>query len=97
MAPTINCGSQRPALNSAPAISSNGAIYLVSRAQFADRYAYLVAVNPDLTQKWIASFRGRLKDGCNVIVPPNGTPAAHRGYDYWCGSIHQQLADRQGD
>lgn len=73
VAPTITCGSQRPALNATPAIASNGVIYLISRAQFDDRYGYLVAVNPDLTQKWIASFRNRFHDGCNILVPPNGT------------------------
>jgi outer membrane protein assembly factor BamB len=32
-----------------------------------------VAVNPDLTVKWAASLRDRLRDGCGVMLPPNGT------------------------
>ena len=54
--PTQACGFQRPGLNVAPAIASNGTIYTISRAHFNGRYAYLVAVNPDLTPKWIALF-----------------------------------------
>ncbi|HEV3036267.1 MAG TPA: hypothetical protein VHA33_00510 [Candidatus Angelobacter sp.] len=64
--PTIPCGTQRAALNIAPAIAPNGTIYTISRAHFDSRYAYLVAVNPNLTGKWAASFRGRLNDGCGV-------------------------------
>ncbi len=64
--PTINCGSQRAALNIAPAIAPDGTIYTISRAHVASRYNYLVAVNPNLTGKWAASFRGRLNDGCGV-------------------------------
>jgi outer membrane protein assembly factor BamB len=63
------CGSQRPGLNVAPAIAPDGTVYTVSRAHFNDRYAYLVAVNPDLTPKWAASLRGNLADGCGVLVP----------------------------
>lgn len=70
----IVCGSQRPGLNIAPAIAPDGTIYTVSRAHFSPRDSYLVAVNPDLTPKWIASLRDRLHDGCIVLLPPNGTP-----------------------
>lgn len=53
----------------APAIAPDGTIYTVSRAHHNGRYAYLVAVNPDLTPRWAASLRGRLRDGCGVLVP----------------------------
>lgn len=67
------CGSQRSALNVAPAITPDGStIYTVSRAHFNSTYAYLIAVNSDLTLKWAASLRGHLHDGCNVLLPPNG-------------------------
>lgn len=74
--PTRLCGSQRPGVNVAPAIASDGTIYTVSRAHFVARAAYLVAVNPDLTPKWHASLQRRLNDGCGVIVPiaPLGDP-----------------------
>ena len=72
--PSVTCGSQRPGLNVAPAIANDGTIYTVSRAHFNSRYGYLVALNPDLTPKWTASLRDRLNDGCNVTLPPNGTP-----------------------
>jgi hypothetical protein len=91
--PMIACGTQRAALNIAPAIAADGTIYTVSRAHFASRYNYLIAVNPNLTGKWAASLRGRLNDGCNdgtnassAVLPLNGTAGgcrvgAHPGVD----------------
>ncbi len=82
--PTIACGSQRAALNVAPAIAPEGTIYTVSRAHFVSRYNYLIAVNPDLTGKWAASLRGHLNDGCNdgtvsgSVLLLNGTPGGCR-------------------
>lgn len=75
---SVPCGSERPGLNVAPAIAGDGTIYTVSRAQFNSRYSFLVAVNPDLTPKWIATMRDRFNDGCNVLLPPNGTPGGCR-------------------
>ena len=72
--PMVTCGSQRPGLNSAPAVAPNGTIYTVTSAQFVTRYSYMLAVNPDLTPKWATSMRDRLTDGCNVLLPPNGQP-----------------------
>ena len=67
--PTVRCGSQRPGVNVAPAIAPDGTIYTVSRAHgvraAAERYSYLLAIHPDLTLKWAASLRDRLRDGCN--------------------------------
>src|SRR5881227_3456428 len=76
--PTAPCGTQRPGINIAPAIAPDGTIYTASRAHLVTRYCYLVAVNSDLTPKWNASLRGRLNDGCNVLIPPNGTPGGCR-------------------
>ncbi len=88
---TTTCGTQRAALNIAPAIAPDGTIYTVSKAHFATRYNYLIAVNPNLTGKWAASMRGRLHDGCGVSFPignPGGANAnggcragAHFGVD----------------
>jgi hypothetical protein len=78
MAPTVTCGSQRPAINSAPAVAADGTVYMISRAHFNDRWGYLVAVSPDLTPKWTASLRTRFHDGCNVTIPPNGTSGGCR-------------------
>ncbi len=74
--PVVPCLSQRPGINVAPAVAPDGTIYTISRAhnRFAVNYAYLVAVNRDLSPKWAASLRDRLNDGCNVTLPPNGTP-----------------------
>ncbi len=78
------CGSQRAGLNVAPAVAPDGAIYTVSRAQFNDRYAFLLALNPDLSLKWAASLRNRFHDGCGVSpanggwLPANGTPGGCR-------------------
>jgi hypothetical protein len=78
---TVPCLSQRPGVNITPAIAPNGTIYSVTVAHnpFASRYAYIVAFNPDLSLKWTASLRGRLNDGCGVLVPiaPTTTPAAN--------------------
>jgi hypothetical protein len=79
--PTTPCGSQRAALNVAPAVAPNGIIYTVSKAHFVTRYNYLIAVNPDLTGSWAASLRGHLHDGCHAaplpvpsgsVLPKNG-------------------------
>jgi hypothetical protein len=71
--PSGPCGAQRPGLNSAPAVALDGTVYAVSRAHFNSAYGYLVAVNPDLTPRWAASLRDRLRDGCDVLLPPSGS------------------------
>jgi len=76
--PPVICGSQRPGLNSAPAVAPNGTIYTVSVGHLWSRSAYLVAVNNDLSPKWISSMSDRLHDGCNVLLPPNGQPGGCR-------------------
>ncbi len=76
--PVFPCGSQRPGINVIPAISPDGTIYTVSRAHFNGRYAYLVAVHPDLTPAWSSSLRNVLNDGCGVGLPPDGTPGGCR-------------------
>src|SRR5207248_1216667 len=76
--PNTLCGSQRPGLNVAPAIASNGTFYTVTRTHFNSRHAYIVALNPDLTTKWSRSLRDRLNDGCNMILPQNGAPGGCR-------------------
>jgi hypothetical protein len=75
--PSSPCGPQRPGLNVAPAIAPDGTVYTISRADFNERYSYVVAANRDLTPKWAASLRDRLNDGCGVLVPiaPTSAPA----------------------
>ena len=87
-ATTRTCGVQRVPANSSPAIAPDGTIYIVTTAHLWFFEGYLVAVNPDLTPKWNASLANRLTDGCNVTLPPNGTPGgcragAHTGVDPW--------------
>lgn len=78
--PVSACGRQRVAVNAAPAIAPDGTIYVVTRSHFTSRYAYLVALHPDLTRKWDASLRDRFTDGCGVPrslggqLGPNGAP-----------------------
>jgi outer membrane protein assembly factor BamB len=84
----VTCGVQRVPVNSSPAIAPDGTIYIVTTAHLWLFEGYLVAVNPDLTPKWNASLADRLTDGCNVTLPPNGTPGgcregAHTGIDPW--------------
>ncbi len=78
VAPSAVCGAQRPGINVTPAVAPDGTIYTVSRAHFRDRWGYVIAVNPDLTPKWATSMRNRLRDGCNISIPPNGTPGGCR-------------------
>jgi len=63
------CGSQRPGVNVAPVVATDGTIYTVSRAHFDPMVAYLVAVNADLTPKWQTSMQYLLQDGCGVLLP----------------------------
>jgi Bacterial Ig-like domain (group 3) len=74
--PNVKCGSQRSALNLAPAISADGTtLYTVSRGHFWQRYAYLLALNTsDLSLQWSTSLLGILDDGCGVLLPPDGEP-----------------------
>lgn len=74
--PNLACGSQRGALNLAPAISADGStLYTVSRGQLWPRAAYLVAVNTaDLSLQWSTSLQQLLLDGCNILLPPDGQP-----------------------
>jgi outer membrane protein assembly factor BamB len=76
--PSSRCGSQRPGLNAIPAVAPDGTIYTVSTAHLNNRYSYLVAVKPDLTPLWAASLRDILNDGCDVSIPPSGTPGGCR-------------------
>jgi hypothetical protein len=81
VAPTQVCGSQRPGVNIAPAIGTDGTIYTASLAHFDSMVSFLVAVNPDLTPKWASSLQNLLSDGCGFIVPigpTNSTPNACR-------------------
>ncbi|HYL06266.1 MAG TPA: hypothetical protein VE075_09515 [Thermoanaerobaculia bacterium] len=82
----ITCGSQRPPVNTSPAVAPDGTIYVPSVAQLTNREAWMLAINPDLTPKWQTSLRDRFMDGCNVLLPPNGAPGGCRvgattGYD----------------
>ena len=67
--PTVTCGSQRPGVNVAPAVASDGTIYTASRAHFDSMVSYVIAVNPDLTPKWQGSLQLLLNDGCGVLLP----------------------------
>ena len=83
---TVQCGTQRAGLNSAPGVAPDGTVYIVSVAHLWSRESYLIAANSNLTPKWHASMRDRLMDGCNVLLPPNGAPngcavGATTGYD----------------
>lgn len=76
--PAQVCGIQRAALNIAPAVGPDGTIYVGSVAHLWSREAYMVAVNANLSPKWHTSLKDRFNDGCNVYLPPNGTPGGCR-------------------
>jgi hypothetical protein len=97
---SVTCGTQRPGFNAAPAVASNGTIYLISRAHFISREAFLVAVKPNLTQKWMSTLRERFRDGCGVPIslggtlPPNGAPGGCRvGANYGVEPTTNQYGD----
>jgi hypothetical protein len=71
----VTCGSQRPPVNTAPAIGPDGTIYDISRASLDDYFGYVVAINPNLTTKWIASMREKFFDGCGTTTLPANVAA----------------------
>jgi len=81
IAPTQWCGSQRPPINLAPAIGTDGTIFTASVANFDSQVTYLIAVNPDLSLKWSSSMQYRLTDGCGVLNYGSGIllPIAAQG------------------
>jgi hypothetical protein len=64
--PSFACGVQRPGVNVTPAVRPDGTIITASTADFGFAYAYIVALNPDLSLKWATSLRGLIHDGCGV-------------------------------
>ena len=77
--PTITCGSQRPALNTAPAIAADGTIYDISRASLNDYWGYLVAINPNLTPRWVPRCAtSSTTAAAPRPLPPNGQPGGCR-------------------
>jgi hypothetical protein len=78
---TVPCLSQRPGVNITPAIAPDGTIYTVSVAHnpFASRYAYVIALNSDLSLKWTASLRDRIHDGCGVLLSIGGPGGCRAG------------------
>jgi outer membrane protein assembly factor BamB len=91
-APTVRCGPQRPPLNAAPAFAEDGTVFVVSRAHRAARTSFVVAVRPDLTPRWAASFRGRLTDGCGVLRL-DCNPGAPAGVDPGTGTLPAGMVD----
>jgi outer membrane protein assembly factor BamB len=77
------CGSQRPGVNVAPAVSADGkTIYTASLPQFFSLDGYLLAVNSDLTPQWNASLtvdggqiQGKIIDlsSASPVVLPDGS------------------------
>ncbi|HEY5936839.1 MAG TPA: hypothetical protein VIU61_19455 [Kofleriaceae bacterium] len=74
--PQAACLSQRPPLETTPAVGADGTIYVLSRAHANDRYSYMVALRPDLELRWATSMRDLLDDGCGELAfcRPGATP-----------------------
>jgi hypothetical protein len=97
----VPCGSQRPGINVAPAVSPDGqTIYTVSRAHFVYNRTYIVAVNSDLTPKWQTALRdlaGSLDSGfvldeassTPVVVPDGGVLFGVVGLNYSRGYLNK--------
>jgi len=71
------CGSQRPGINVAPAVSADGkTIYTVSAGHFAPDFGYMVAANSSLTAKWHTAIHGLLSGADpQVSDQSSSTPA----------------------
>lgn len=77
------CGSQRPGINVAPAISSDGkTIYTASLAHLNSGNAFMLAVNSNLTPQWQSSLtvnNGKIKgsitdlSSASPVVLPDGS------------------------
>jgi hypothetical protein len=67
------CGSQRPGINIAPAVAPDGTIYVASVAHFNAAQAYIVAVNSNLTPKWVASLQSFPVCGAAPCINPSLT------------------------
>ncbi|MBZ5719387.1 MAG: hypothetical protein LAO03_03300 [Acidobacteriia bacterium] len=62
------CGSQRPGINAAPAISNDGmTVYTVSRAHFFSDRGYVVAATANLMPKWQATLRGLFANSSALV------------------------------
>ena len=79
---SVPCGTQRPGMNSSLAVAPDGTIYTATRGHLLSRETWLVAINANLTQKWISTLRDRMPDGCGVPVSAGGSlpPNGARGY-----------------
>ncbi len=75
----VPCGSQRPGLNVAPALSPDGkTVYTVSRAHFFPNATDLAAASAqDLTPQWDTYLSDLIKPGAamNVVDEASSTPA----------------------
>ncbi len=87
----LPCGSQRGALNVAPAISPDGkTLYTISRAHFISEVTYLVAVNvSDLKRKWAVKLFGLLgkADDEFALDESSSTPAVAPDGSIFFGAI----------
>jgi hypothetical protein len=67
------CGSQRPGINIAPAVAPDGTIYVASVAHFNGAQAYVVAVNSNLSPKWVTSLQSFPICGTAPCISPSLT------------------------
>lgn len=67
--------TQRPGVNVAPAIAPDSTIYTVSRHHVFPGPSFLVAVNPDLSPKWVAQMGPVVTDqsSSSPTVAPDGS------------------------
>ena len=82
--PEFACGRQVPGINTAPTFAPDGTLYVVSHAQLAANYSYLISVEATkLHTNWTKSLRDLLQDGCGVTV--DCVDAAPFGVDPYTG------------
>jgi outer membrane protein assembly factor BamB len=95
---SLPCGSQRGAINVAPAISPDGkTLYTVSRSHFFPFVCYLIAVNvSDLTPKWNVKLFGLLAKNSveDILDQASSTPAVAPDGSILFGAIDSSPSGR---
>lgn len=97
----ISCGSQRPSINIAPAISPDGkTLYTVSRSHIFFYFSYVVAVNTsDLSPKWNVSLTRLQNQDSEDFADDlsSSTPAVAPDGSIFYGALSEEGSYGDGD
>src|SRR2546429_7601128 len=84
----VDCGPQRPAINTAPAVAPDGSVVTVSRGAgaYGGKRSYVIELASDLRPRWSTPLAGVVSDGCGASIPDGAglfgcRQGARRGVD----------------